>query len=134
MVDTKVFIITIVSGILFGLLLILIDKYYSNKQSKKEIRDLFPKDFLIQAFSGIVYHKNNFKIKIEGWEVCNVYFVGATLCLDIENKNLEVKDVITVCSDNTFGLFSGEGIYKRSELNKSEIELFNQIKTFKNKE
>lgn len=131
MINTKVFIITIVSGIVIGLLFILIDKYYSNKQqSKKEVRDLLPKDFLFQAFSGIIYHKNNFKIKIEGWEVCNVYFAGATLCLDIENKNLEIKDVITVCSDNTFGLFSGEEIYKRSELNKSEIGLFNQIKTF----
>lgn len=38
----------------------------------------------------------------------NVYFAGATLCLDIHDHRDGSIDVITIChSDETFGYFSG---------------------------
>ena len=48
------------------------------------------------------------KYKRKGSDLKRMYFVGATLCLDIEDE-FGFSDVITIChSDETYGLFSGE--------------------------
>jgi hypothetical protein len=51
------------------------------------------------------FRKGKYDNKIS--DLKNMYFAGATLCLDIKDE-FGNEDVITVChSDETFGLFSG---------------------------
>jgi hypothetical protein len=54
----------------------------------------------LQAFKEGKYERRYSDLKL-------MYFVGATLCLDIEDE-FGFSDVITIChSDETYGLFSG---------------------------
>lgn len=54
----------------------------------------------LEAFRKGEYKRNSSDLK-------RMYFVGATLCLDVEDE-FGFSDVITIChSDETYGLFSG---------------------------
>ena len=57
-------------------------------------------ELTLKAFREGVYKRNGSDLK-------NMYFVGAALFLDIQDKNGN-EDIITIChSDESFGLFSG---------------------------
>lgn len=99
---------------------------------KLEIKEFLPKDFLNFALSDIIYYKGALNFKKDNWEIVNCYFAGATLCLDVKNNVLNIKDVITICSDNTFGFFVNSS-YTRSNLSSEEIDKVNIIRKSVNK-
>lgn len=94
---------------------------------KLEIKEFLPKDFLNFVLSDIIYHKGAFNLKKDNWEIVNCYFAGATLCLDVKNNVLNIEDVITICSDNTFGFFVNSS-YTRSSLSSEEIDKLNILR------
>lgn len=103
---------------------------FKNKKQnikKLEIKEFLPKDFLNLALSDIIYHKGTFGFKKDNWEVVNCYFAGATFCLDVKNDELNIEDVITICSDNTFGFFVNSS-YTRSNLSLEEIDKLNILR------
>lgn len=108
------------------------------QKSKKEeeiksIREYLPKDFLNFALNHVIYNKCAFAYSQKNWKVVNYYFTGATLCLDIKDESRNITDVITICTDNTFGFFTHYDICKRSKMLPEEIDKANIIRKSVNK-
>lgn len=108
------------------------------QKSKKEeeiksIREYLPEDFLNLALNHIIYNKCAFAYSQKNWKVVDYYFTGATLCLDIKDENRNITDVITICTDNTFGFFIHYDICKRSKMLPEEIDKANIIRKNINK-
>lgn len=116
----------------------LSDKSINNikEKTKVDFSETIPNDFISdvlkyiwnKVFEGV----KEFNFKKEKVELLNVYFTGATLCLDIKNINYNKIFVITISSNGSVGYFDPEGWCKgyyveREKLSEKEFDIYKDI-------